>query len=61
MGAAPYRGAMTSPGDEPPFPDYSPAQLAESERVHRAWLNGEDTAPGAYDDDVMDGDAPTDR
>ncbi|HWB67084.1 MAG TPA: hypothetical protein VG708_09690 [Mycobacteriales bacterium] len=40
------------------LPRYLPDQLprpsdeavAESERIFRAWLNGEDTAPGAYDD-----------
>lgn len=39
--------------------DQSPARAAESERIHRAWLNGEDTAPGAYDGDMEQPKPPT--
>lgn len=39
------------------FPRPSNAGVAESERIHRSYLNGEDTAPGAYDD-AMEGPQP---
>lgn len=43
---------MTFParGERLPRSAYGARQLAESERIHREWLNGQSTDPGAYDD-----------
>lgn len=49
VATTPYRCAVSLAYDVLlPRSTYSAVQPAESERIHRAWLNGEDAAPGTY-------------